>query len=294
MTERHDGRASNETRAIEVSFDGLTRVDGSARFGFGTKTACLVSISGPIEARLASENPSKATFEVHLFPLSGISATDSRALAASIRAALTPSLILTHNPRTLIQFVGQSLTPSLLLASHTSAGQTNWDDALAAALINAGTLALLNAGSIPMRGTIWAVSVGLTTSGNIIIDPDENELHDLVASGCYAFMFADRVSGNDKVVPDIQCVWTNWRNIPSSIPNIRRMKEEDVRQARELASAAAKEIGNVMKTQIVKMGKKQQPRIPPPPSTTLNLDVQAHANELHDTNMEVDDDKMEI
>ncbi|KIL67575.1 hypothetical protein M378DRAFT_52846, partial [Amanita muscaria Koide BX008] len=184
-------------RPIQISFENLARVDGSARFALG-KTGALASVSGPIEARLSAENPSQATFDVHLRPLSGVPATDARSLSSSIRSALLPSLILTQHPRTLIQLV---LLP---LSQHRLTGIGS-DHALAAALVNASTLALINAGSVPMRGIVTAVSVGLSTSTReLIVDPDEDRLSDLVASGCFAFFFADG---------DTQCVWVDWKNV---------------------------------------------------------------------------------
>ncbi|KAK2460358.1 hypothetical protein APHAL10511_007747 [Amanita phalloides] len=189
---------ARQQQTIHISFENLARVDGMARFAFG-KTAALASVSGPIEARLSAENPSQATFEVHLRPLSGVPATDARALASSIRSALLPSLILTHHPRTLIQLVLQALSSPAYSQScwlqqaqkHTTSAGIGSDHVLAASLVNASTLALLNAGSIPMRGIVAAVSVGMSSStGELVVDPANDQLSDLAASGCFAFLFA--------------------------------------------------------------------------------------------------------
>jgi exosome complex component RRP46 len=77
MAIRFGGRRDNELRELIICFEGLNRVDGSARFGFGLftgfiptevtstgSTAAISSISGPMEVRLAAEHPSHATFEV--------------------------------------------------------------------------------------------------------------------------------------------------------------------------------------------------------------------------------------
>ncbi|KAG6883109.1 hypothetical protein C0993_007777 [Termitomyces sp. T159_Od127] len=197
---RFHGRQPHESRAIQISFDGLTRVDGSARFSFGPISA-LSSVSGPIEVRLASENASQATLDVLVRPLSNVPATEAKALAATVRGLLTPSLILANNPRTLVQVVVQALVPST--ASGPKRSNAN---AVTAAVVNASTLALLNAGSIPMRGVTCAVAVGRRKdTGTLVVDPDDGD-GALDADGCFAFMFTR--NGNDV---QSRCVWTNWK-----------------------------------------------------------------------------------
>ena len=233
---------------------------------------------------MSAENPSQATFDVHLRPLAGVPATDARALASSIRSALLPSLILTHHPRTLIQLVLQTLSSQTYSHSYSlwqaqaekaPAGISS-NHALAAAFVNASTLALLKAGSVPMRGTVAAASVGLSLTGELIINPDQDQLINLAASGCFAFLFADG---------DAQCVWTSWKNVPTS--NARGVAGIVISQAKEVACTEARAIRDEMKRQIVNMGKKEQIRIPSPPVKREKA--------LEEHNMEVeDDDKMEI
>ncbi|KAJ7046434.1 exosome component Rrp46 [Mycena alexandri] len=213
---RRGAREIDEPRALKVSLDGLARVDGSARFGFGD-TVALASVSGPIEVRLAAENPSLSTFEVLIRPLSNVPATQSKSLAATIRAALIPSLILSQNPRTLIQLVIQSLSPT----------RTKSSDTLVAAMINASTVALLNAGSIPMKGVVCAAAVGRIKS-ILVVDPGEEEEAVTEASGCFAFSFGDGLD-------DARCVWTNWKSA-------RSFDEEELAQCKLLASTAAKSV----------------------------------------------------
>ena len=127
MAVRIGGRKHDELREMIIRYEGLDRVDGSARFAFGSShqsfvfiplltfkftgsTAALSSVSGPIEVRLVAEHPSHATFEVFLRPLSNVPGTESKALGSTIRNLLTPSIILTQNPRTLVQLIVQSLT----------------------------------------------------------------------------------------------------------------------------------------------------------------------------------------
>ncbi|KLO09331.1 hypothetical protein SCHPADRAFT_800156, partial [Schizopora paradoxa] len=178
-------------RPITISFDGLSGVDGSARFAFGD-TKVLASVSGPIEVRLASEQASKATFEVIARPLAGIPGTESKATAASLRAALIPSIILTANPRTLIQLVAQSLTPSPQVVRSGKSSAVRSNPSLAAALINASSLALLNASSFPMQGVVCAASIGRVRDlRTLVADPSDEELQTLEGAGVFAFIFSD-------------------------------------------------------------------------------------------------------
>uniref|UniRef100_A0A8H7Y606 Exoribonuclease phosphorolytic domain-containing protein n=1 Tax=Psilocybe cubensis TaxID=181762 RepID=A0A8H7Y606_PSICU len=245
---RQDKRKHNEIREIRISYDGLARVDGSARFGFGD-TAALASISGPIEVRLAAELPSKATFEVLVRPLSNVPATEAKSLAASIRSTLEPSLILTKNPRTLVQLVVQSLSPPRDALS------------LSAAMVNASSLALLKASSVPMKGVVAAVAVGQLSSGALVLDPsDEAEV--VKGGGVFAFMFADGIGLNDS---NTDCLWTSWKS------TLGRYDEKELVAARELAREGAQEVYTAMRKSF------------------------EHSGEMGvNTNDEEDDDKMEI
>ncbi|KAJ7776811.1 exosome component Rrp46 [Mycena maculata] len=211
---RRGGRRATELRTLNINVNGLARVDGSARFGFGD-TVALSSVSGPIEVRLAAENPSLSTFEVLLRPLSNVPTTQSKSLAATVRSALIPSLILSQNPRTLIQLVIQALSPT----------RSKFQDGLVSAMINASTLALLNAGSIPMKGVVCAVAVGRIKSA-LIVDPSDDEETLLDASGCFAFSFGNGLD-------DARCVWTNWSSS-------RTFNEAELTKCKLIASAAAK------------------------------------------------------
>ena len=53
--------------------------------------------------------------------------------------------------------------------------------------MNASMLALLKA-----DGTVAAASVGLFSAGELIVDPGEDQLLNLTASGCFALLFADQ------------------------------------------------------------------------------------------------------
>ncbi|KAL5527796.1 hypothetical protein ACEPAG_6597 [Sanghuangporus baumii] len=256
---RPDGRLPNELRDIIISFDGLNGVDGSARFGFGD-TKALASVSGPMEVRLAVEQANKATFEVLVRPLSGLPGTDSKALASALRNALLPSMILTTNPRTLVQLVALALTPTPVPPSLHANIYSSLDDsakrrrkpnasilrtspALVAALINASSLALLNAASVPLRGVVCACSVGrarstsTSTSGPdefvLIVDRSSNELTSLDGAGTFAFLIAGDSSSaaSEEQGLNAKLVWSHWNATP--------FDEDELARATELARAGA-------------------------------------------------------
>ena len=191
-------------------------------------TTALASLSGPIEVRLTAELPSKATFEVLIRPLSHVPGTESKTLASNIRSSLEPSLILTKNPRTLVQLVIQSLSP--LRAD-------NWNTTLAASMINASTLAFLNASSVPMRAAVAAVAVSRTRQGALVVDPSDEELEESKGLGCFAFMFG---GGIDLSKSNAECVWASWRSMSGN-------NNEELLAAQRLAKKGAEEVFKFMK-----------------------------------------------
>ncbi|KAF8582176.1 hypothetical protein K439DRAFT_1391979 [Ramaria rubella] len=205
-------RSNSTLRPVTIVLESLNRVDGSASFAFG-ETKAIASVSGPIQVRLASELPSKALFEVLVRPLSGIPGTESKSLAATLRTLLTPSLVLSQNPRTLIQLVVQSLTPAAPYPNPS----------LTAAFINASTLALIRAASFPMLGVVCAAAVGRVksrdtdSSPELLLDPAEQEINACDAVGCVAVMFrspAPSPKGTDMMDDDTggysgETVWTS-------------------------------------------------------------------------------------
>jgi hypothetical protein len=110
-TSLKSGARRNDTSRLS-QYEQLERVDGSARFGFGlfihatfslfipTKIvwtgtnakAALSSTSGPLEVRLATENPSHATFEMQLRPLSKVPGTQSKHSVLLYETFSSPSL----------------------------------------------------------------------------------------------------------------------------------------------------------------------------------------------------------
>jgi exosome complex component RRP46 len=169
--------------------------------------------------------------ETHLSPLSGVSATESKYLAAAVSSAVLPSLILSQHPRTLVQLVIQSLCSY----------EAQWRDIMIASFINASTLAFLNAGSIPMRGVVCAVCVGRTSlldgSSEYLVDPTRYEARSLDGSGCFAFLLQDASNASPGSL-----VWSSWHSGPSSV-----LADADAKQIHDLALHATTQLWHKMK-----------------------------------------------
>ncbi|KAH7340142.1 ribosomal protein S5 domain 2-type protein [Rhizoctonia solani] len=209
---RPDGRTNDQLRKVEIELGGLARVDGSARFSFGSCRA-LASVTGPVEVRQLIELPDRSTFEVAVRPVAGVPATPEKALAKHIHDVLHPTLLLNQHPRSLVQLTVLALSPASPSPSY------------AAAHINATTLALLNAASIPMRGVVCAVAVGISKTGDVVLDPaDDGEY---VRAGCFAFFF----SGAE--APEGDIVWADWNGATT---------KEEYESAVDLARAGAKQV----------------------------------------------------
>ncbi|QRV86791.1 3' exoribonuclease family domain-containing protein [Ceratobasidium sp. AG-Ba] len=210
---RRDGRKPNESRKIEIEFGGLARVDGSARFSFGTCRA-LASVTGPVEIRQLIELPDRATLEVAVRPIAGVPATPEKALAKHIHDILRPTLLLNQHPRSLIQLTVLALSPS------PASNQASY----AATHVNAASLALLNAASIPMRGVLCAVAVGISETGELLLDPADGECP---RAGCFSFYFSEVDA------PDGEIVWADWKGATS---------KAEYERATTLARTGAKQV----------------------------------------------------
>lgn len=229
----------------------------------GDDTSALASVSGPIEVRLAAEIPSKATFEVLVRPLANIPATEAKLVAANIKSTIEPSLILTKSPRTMVQLVIQSLTSPMAPL---------WKDSLTAAMINASTLAFLQAGSALMQGVVAAVAVGRLPDGTLVLDPSEGEAETLLGGGSFAFMFSDY---NTERGSRVDCVWSNWKVTNGAYaPN-------ELFQARELGKAGAMQVYDSIRQNMETMSGATQSK--PPISQAGNTEESSS-----------DDEKMEI
>lgn len=153
-----------------------------------------------------------------------------------------------------------------------------WRDSLTAAMINASSLALLNSGSIYMRGVVTSVAVGRLPDGTLVVDPDEEEEESLGGGGCFAFMFAD---GLDKTNSD--CVWSGWKSM------LGTYDESEFFSAREIAKAAALDVYLAMKKNIDTLGARVSYNTDTPARGLSNV-IKEEAMVEDDS----DDDRMEM
>jgi exosome complex component RRP46 len=255
----------------------------------GEKTQCLASVSGPIEVRFAAEQPSKATFEVNVRPLSSLPGTESKALAASLRGLLSPSIVLSRNPRTLIQLVVQSLAPS---------PAEGFSPSLMAACINASSLALLNTGSIPMNSVVCAAAVSRLRSDTeedasaLILDPSEAEAREGIGCGCFAFSFATEISGSSQQSPSIptaRLVWANWRTKDGVFD------EGEPARAQAVGLAGAKLVWRAIKESVPQMDVSSAlPPLGRSSAEALENMAQSDDEDVKMSDQESDDAKVEI
>ncbi|CAE6434667.1 unnamed protein product [Rhizoctonia solani] len=223
---RPDGRTNDQLRKVEIELGGLARVDGSARFSFGSCRA-LASVTGPVEVRQLIELPDRATFEVAVRPIAGVPATPEKALAKHIHDVLHPTLLLNQHPRSLIQLTVLSLSPASSSPSY------------AATHINAATLALLNAASVPMRGVVCAVAVGISKAGgDAVLDPADNG--EYARAGCFAFFFSEARA------PEGEVVWADWKGATT---------KDEYANAVQLARTGAKQVLSSIQTSLFHRGK---------------------------------------
>lgn len=226
------------------------------------------------------ESPSHATLEISVRPLASLPGTNSRALATTLKAVLGPSLLLTHHPRTLVQIVGQALCGS---DSGSGLGGTGrgWNASLVASLVNACSAALINAGSVPMKGVVCAVAVGRLSDGpgvhTMVLDPSETELPALVGGGCFVFMFSSVLPHAEETadVPHAALLWTNY-TATSGV-----FEDSEFAEAQELALEGAERIWRTFKDSISDHGIQE-------------VEKTKAEKPSRQSSPEIDDDKMEI
>jgi exosome complex component RRP46 len=153
----------------------------------------------------------------------------------AIREIVERSCLLAQHPRTLIQVVVQAL-------SNPTPGY-----ALLAAEINACSLALINAGSIAMRGVVCAVSVRRVKKGSVVsVEVDMADDAILEGGGCFAFLFGFALSGPIKgSAPPCEDVWSTYSARPGS-----SFDQAELVRAREVARGAAAGVWQCMKNSI--------------------------------------------
>lgn len=165
-----------------------------------------------------------------------------------------------------------------------------------AACVNAGTAALVSAGSVPMRGVVCAIAVGrLKGTGALVVDPSEEE--ELDATGCFAFMFADSAGGEktsgSESIPGCECVWTDWKSLDAGGGGFQ---EEELVRATEMARMGAEMVWREMKDSVRLMGLgRRAPLVAKTNTGVVAGGTGTKKNALvKEEEEEVDDDKMEI
>lgn len=139
-------------------------------------------------------------------------ATPEKALAKHIHDVLRPTLLLNQHPRSLIQLTVLSLSQAPAPTNFSASASNSYSPTgphpacYAATHINTASLALLNAASIPMRGVVCAVAIGITQSGDLVLDPADGEC---VRAGCFAFFFSETEA------PEGEVVWADWQGATS-------------------------------------------------------------------------------
>ena len=123
-------------------------------------------------------------------------------------------------------------------------------------MINASTLALLNASSVPLKGVVCAAAVGRATDSNgsvLVVDPSNDEQKDLDGAGVFAFLilggWASAISNSaaqeddDKDV-NAELVWSSWSAMPF---------DEEADRAQALAKIAALRVRAHMREAIARV-----------------------------------------
>lgn len=171
--------SSTSLRPLSAQLGLLARSDASASFSFGPVNV-VASVSGPTEVRIRDELTDRATLDLIFQPQHGVAGIPTQAVSDSLFTAFSSILLLHHHPRSLIQVVLQTLSSlplpqSSAQALHKDLGSSQRHVARQplllgpdtppavteqAALINAASLALLDAG-IPARASVAACACAI-------------------------------------------------------------------------------------------------------------------------------------
>eukprot|EP01128_Nolandella_sp_AFSM9_P007009 TRINITY_DN3736_c0_g1_i1.p1 TRINITY_DN3736_c0_g1~~TRINITY_DN3736_c0_g1_i1.p1 ORF type:complete len:257 (+),score=53.69 TRINITY_DN3736_c0_g1_i1:84-773(+) len=143
----------------------LERADGSAHYRQGL-TEVVVGVYGPLKAKRVGGL--EANLEVVLRPANGPHTPEEMRISQLLHTSLSHAIALSLNPRTDIRVVAQVIHD---------------DGSLISAIINACSLALLDAG-IPLRTLLVSLETLCLSDGSIIVDPtkSQEEQDDVVMS----------------------------------------------------------------------------------------------------------------
>jgi len=105
---RPDGRTGDMIRPMSVEQRLLHEADGSARWSQGS-CSVLAGVFGPIEAKQAKENYSKAIVDVEVKPPVGAGTMEMKELERAVAKTLSPSIRASNYPRMAFKIVIQLL-----------------------------------------------------------------------------------------------------------------------------------------------------------------------------------------
>ncbi|RPB01043.1 ribosomal protein S5 domain 2-like protein [Choiromyces venosus 120613-1] len=130
--------------------------DGSAQYTDGP-TTLLASVNGPIEVKARDEIPLEAFLEITIRPSAGVTSVREKHLEALLRSAISPLILRTMHPRTLLQI-------TLQIIQHEHASSAHALHTLLASAIVVAMLALVDAG-VPMKAMLAAAFVEDASAG---------------------------------------------------------------------------------------------------------------------------------
>jgi len=148
-----------EVRALSCQLGCMSRCDGSAQLGQGSTTV-MVGLYGPADVKPHKEKMSGVAVDVSLFPKTGQSGVKDRSREVLIKGITSDSVMSSLHPRTGLHIGVQVLED---------------DGGLLSCAVNTTCLALIDAG-FAMKNLFAAVTVAVTASCDIILDPDAARL----------------------------------------------------------------------------------------------------------------------
>ncbi|KAJ2805582.1 exosome non-catalytic core subunit rrp46 [Coemansia guatemalensis] len=155
---RPDRREATQIRALHCALGQLSRVDGSAQFSLGD-TSVLCGVYGPVDVKIYDEKIDRAHIEVKFRPDIGVPTTKDKWTESAVRQTFEQLILAQLHPRTLVQINIQVRQA---------------DGAVDAAAINAATMALVDA-AIPLHSMVAAATCAVLESGEIVVDPNQEE-----------------------------------------------------------------------------------------------------------------------
>jgi exosome complex component RRP41 len=159
---RLDGRRWSELRTIEARLSVKPSADGSSLFSIG-RTSVICLISGPHEARRTgpASDTKQVSLDVELSMPGFSSAGDRRRVGKGDRRAAEMAYTIQSSFAEVVQ-AGMYPSSTINITLHV----LSQDGSLLSALINATTLALIDAG-IPLRNYLTSCTAGVLSSSTI-------------------------------------------------------------------------------------------------------------------------------